>query len=427
MGSLCPLLACGAPDARGFGVPDEAPRTSDSIAAPHFVTTVPALSPDGGTLGFLGREGHGEWRVFVNRDPGAHALSGRSHPSLIELGTPPPGWESIPYPLAVSNDGRWVILTVGARDPYGSALAAVDTSRSPTDDRAFTLLTRTPEGTTAGGHSQLPAVSSDGRFVAFMSDADDLVPGDSNGCDDIFVLDRDPTGSGTFDGTVSTTRVSVSTDGVEANDRSGELFGLIGPSMSADGNLVAFVTHATNLDDQDRGGLFVHDRRAGWTRRVPYDGAGCNAMQMSAGGGHLAFTVLFLEPGSGIPQYTSQVYVLDLATWTSKLVSDDPEGKPGSRSSSYPSISPDGRYVAFLTDSRNLTEGLRTFAVVDRGASDPRTVHRLVVPAERLPARPYLTLRIQTLPDGVRAVGVATPVEGLGLKAGIPEVTLLDL
>jgi Tol biopolymer transport system component len=92
------------------------------------------------------------------------------------------------------------------------------------------------------------SISADGRFVAFDSHATNLVPGDTNGCDDVFVHDR-------LTGT--TERVSVRSNGAEGDAASGD------PSISADGRIVAFESIATNLVDHDSNGtfdVFAHER-----------------------------------------------------------------------------------------------------------------------------------------------------------------------
>ena len=110
--------------------------------------------------------------------------------------------------------------------------------------------------------SKTPAVSADGRFVAYSSRASNLVPEDTNNTDDIFVYDRT---------TQIIERVSVSNDGVQGNFQS------INPSISADGNFVAFESEATNLVPNDRNGqnsrsqgvdIFVYDRSAKTIERV---------------------------------------------------------------------------------------------------------------------------------------------------------------
>ncbi len=100
-------------------------------------------------------------------------------------------------------------------------------------------------------HSYSASISADGRFVAFMSRASNLVPGDTNDLWDIFVHDRK---------TKETTRVSVSSTGEEANGSSWNL------SISADGRFVVFSSEASNLVSGDTNGkedIFIHDRCPG--------------------------------------------------------------------------------------------------------------------------------------------------------------------
>jgi hypothetical protein len=101
-----------------------------------------------------------------------------------------------------------------------------------------------------------PAISADGRFVAFASLATNLVDDDTNGSYDVFVHDRM---------TGTTTRVSVNSAGAQGDGAS------TGPAISADGRFVAFSSFATNLVDDDTNGtsdVFVHDRITGTTSRV---------------------------------------------------------------------------------------------------------------------------------------------------------------
>ena len=101
-----------------------------------------------------------------------------------------------------------------------------------------------------------PAISADGRFVAFASDASDLVPGDTNGIDcsacgkDVFIRDRR---------TGTTERVSISSKGVQGNGSSGDF----GVALSRSGRFVAFTSDATTLVPGDTNGtadVFVHTR-----------------------------------------------------------------------------------------------------------------------------------------------------------------------
>jgi len=138
-------------------------------------------------------------------------------------------------------------------------------------------------GAQASDSSEDPWLSADGRFVAFQSCASNLVAGDTNGTWDVFVHDRQ---------TRRTTRVSVASDGAQASDFSG------GPSLSADGRFVAFYSLATGLVADDTNGtwdVFIHDRQTGQTTRqsVASDGAQANDFSrnpsLSADGRFVAF------------------------------------------------------------------------------------------------------------------------------------------
>ena len=112
------------------------------------------------------------------------------------------------------------------------------------------------DGAQGNGYSYHPSISADGRYVAFESDASNLVSGDTNGARDVFVHDRQGGG---------TTRVSVASDGAQGNGGSAH------PSISADGRYVAFQSDASNLVSGDTNGwsdIFVYDRQTGQTTRV---------------------------------------------------------------------------------------------------------------------------------------------------------------
>jgi Tol biopolymer transport system component len=122
-----------------------------------------------------------------------------------------------------------------------------------------------PGGALPDGASFHPALSHDGRFVAFASAAANLVPDDTNDAADVFVHDR---------ATGVTERVSVASDGSQGSGASSS------PSLSADGRLVVFVSDAPDLVPNDANGaadVFLHDRETGLTRRVSLDAHGDEA------------------------------------------------------------------------------------------------------------------------------------------------------
>ena len=119
-------------------------------------------------------------------------------------------------------------------------------------------------GIQSSARSFAPDINGTGQYVVFVSSAPNLVAGDTNGKDDIFVHDR-------FWG--NTTRVSVTSTGQQANNNSST------PAISPDGRYVAFASFATNLvagDTNNQGDIFVHDRVTGTTVRVSTERSHCS-------------------------------------------------------------------------------------------------------------------------------------------------------
>lgn len=202
-------------------------------------------------------------------------------------------------------------------------------------------------GAQANDMSIYPSISADGRFVAFMSLASNLFDDDTNWNWDVFVHDRQ---------TGKTTRVSVSSTGQEGNGWS--MF----PSISADGRLVAFYSVAPYLvdfDDRIDVDVFVHNRLTGVTERVGYLPALSiwffeltEGPSISANGRFVAFkSYVSSSPPRG------NVLVYDLKTGQTEQVSVSSDGQEGNDTSGVPSISADGRYVAFTSLASNLVSG----------------------------------------------------------------------
>ncbi|MEM7118570.1 MAG: hypothetical protein AAF614_39495 [Chloroflexota bacterium] len=198
-------------------------------------------------------------------------------------------------------------------------------------------------------HNSLgPSLSSDGRFVAFESYASNLVVNDTNGVSDIFVHDN------LFG---STTRVSVDNAGVQGDSYS------FGAAISGDGRYVVFGSEATNLvpnDTNSRRDIFVHDRDTGTTKRVSVDSSGTEANNTSFGseisedGRYIVFRSSASNLVSGDNNGKEDIFVYDQDTSTTTRVSVDSSGNEGDGDSNIPSLSSDGRYVAFSSESTNL-------------------------------------------------------------------------
>jgi Tol biopolymer transport system component len=171
--------------------------------------------------------------------------------SLITSGN---DWSGFP---SISADGRWVAFASNANN-----LVESDNNQIAdifVYDRLTGHIERasiSSDGLEANAISTRPAISADGRFVAFESLADNLVPGDTNFLSDIFVYDRL---------TMITERVSVDANGFEGNGWSERA------SISSDGHYVAFISEADNLLPNDTNGVrdaFLHNRLSGYTQRV---------------------------------------------------------------------------------------------------------------------------------------------------------------
>jgi hypothetical protein len=190
------------------------------------------------------------------------------------------------------------------------------------------------------------SISADGRFVAFQSYATNLVAGDTNGVPDIFVRDRQ---------TGETERVSVASLGAQANNQSVE------HSISADGRFVAFRSLANNLvagDTNANWDVFVRDRQTGETERVSVDSQevqgnfGSAQPSISADGRFVAFWSgpLVADDTNGV----EDVFVRDRQTGETERVSLNIHDAQGTLGSNEPSISADGRFVAFKSSAANL-------------------------------------------------------------------------
>jgi len=209
-------------------------------------------------------------------------------------------------------------------------------------------------GLQADGASYSPSLSGDGRFLAFTSEASNLVPGDTNGVADVFVHDRDPDGNGIFDeGNGVNVRVSVDSSGLEAD---GASYGAYSHTISNDGRLVVFRSDATNLVAGDGNGvsdIFAHDRISGATRRVSVDSSGAEATlgsslgTISGNGAVVAFhsDAPNLVPGDN--NGVTDVFTHDLVNNFTTRASVDSSGLEFSGACTAPALSADGGVIAF--------------------------------------------------------------------------------
>jgi len=206
-------------------------------------------------------------------------------------------------------------------------------------------------GNQANGDSEEPAISSDGFIVAFISEATNLVPGDTNDAIDVFVHDRD---AGT------TERVSVATAGTQGDDDAYTL------GLSSNGRFVAFGSFAANLvadDTNDAIDVFVHDRDTGTTERVSIATAGTQANDdsfspaISSSGRFVAFRSDATNLVANDTNNHSDIFVHDRTLGVTERVSVDSDGDQANGDSILPAISADGRFVVFSSEASNLVAG----------------------------------------------------------------------
>ena len=256
------------------------------------------------------------------------------------------------YSPSVSCDGRYV-----AFESWASNLISGDTNGfadvfvyDRTNDRTRRVSVSNAEAQANAG-SFLASISADGRFVAFQSNAANLVSVDTNSSTDVFVRDR-------TNGT--TRRVSISGSGHQATGASLE------PSISCDGRYIAFTSWASNLVSGDQNGypdVFVHDRTNGTTRRVSVSGgeAQANASSYNASingdGRFIAFWSAASNLVPGDTNGTFDVFVRDRTNRTTRRMSLTNSGHQSNGGSTGVSISRDGRFIAFTSSAWNLVSG----------------------------------------------------------------------
>ncbi len=277
----------------------------------------------------------------------------------------PASSNQVASPFSFSADGRYLVFATSGYDSDGAEDVYRYDQQTGAVQRVSIGYDGSPPTCNGGGcvHSSwYPSISADGRSVAFHSFASNLTPGDTqaNTNPDVFVRDMQ---------TGVNERVSVASDGTQSNGLSAE------PSISADGRYVAFGSRATNLVSgntntatcaTETNDIYVHDRQTGTTELVSVgiggtqDGCSWGA-SISADGRYVAFTssATTLVPVDGNSAW--DVFVRDRTTGQTERVSVSSDGVEGTcsatscnKNSSNPSISPDGRYVVFMSWAWNL-------------------------------------------------------------------------
>ncbi|MBI5317003.1 MAG: PD40 domain-containing protein [Nitrospirae bacterium] len=288
------------------------------------------LATTGGTAPF-------SWTLFGGALPVGLSLNATTG---VVSGTPT---------VAGNSTADFIVTDSTGQTANGSVLFAVH----PRTDRASV----NSNGVAGSGASSSPSISGDGSLVAFASSSSNFVPG--VGGTQIYVHNRQTNQIEVISRDNDT--AVVNEGGAASSD----------PAISADRRYVAFVSQATNLlapapavpAGQQ---IYVRDRQTGVTSLVSVDNTGASipgdgissGPSISGDGRYVAFVsqaTNLLAPAPAVPA-GQQIYVRDRQTGVTSLVSVDNTGAsiPGDGISSGPSISGDGRYVAFVSVATNL-------------------------------------------------------------------------
>ncbi len=310
----------------------------------------PAPSADTRIVAFSTRKDGEPFEVFV-RDRQA----GTTEPVSVTAGGEPADGDS--YGPATSADGRFVAFYSEATNLVGGDTNGVG------DVFVRDLLTGRTErvsvssgGRQGNGYSEAPSVSTHGRYVAFSSGASNLVQGDTNGAGDVFVRDRK---LGT------TERVSVTARGKQPKGSS------YGPAITGDGRFVVFMSESADLvpgDTNDQLDVFLRDRKLGTIERVSVTAGGKQANSgsfieqanrvVTLDGRFVVFESYASNLVPGDTNGTRDVFVRDRGTGTTERVSVSSGGAQGNGESAEPVISGgSGGYVAFVSAASNLVPG----------------------------------------------------------------------
>lgn len=385
----------------------------------NHASLYPAISGDGRYVAYLSfasnlvpNDTNGQWDAFVHDrvtrrtervSVDSEERQGRYARDLpIQSGDP----NMTPSSISLTYDGRYVAFASdfpnlvpndnnacfdsGIVDWWGATIHPEPPARAPAEtvgyncrdvfvrDRTLGTTTRVSvasSGAEGQGDSASAYITSDGRYVAFSSDAENLDPRDGNGYRDAFVHDRH---------TRRTELVSLSTSGEQGNANSGGINESGDTSISSDGRYVAFLSTASNFAvgdsaDQD---VFLRDRATGRTTILPGTFAeegsdrstvasaeGLHAA-MSADGRFVASTFKVVVVRSGETKHVGHILVYDRLADRTTRVSVSSSGEEANDFSVLPFISADGQVVGFHSKASNLVDN-------DRNAEEDVFIHEL--------------------------------------------------
>ncbi|HET9228626.1 MAG TPA: hypothetical protein VFR31_18250 [Thermoanaerobaculia bacterium] len=372
---------------------------------------------------------------LVDRNGGPSALI--NHAS----GSSAPANAGARFPI-LSADGAFVAFRSTANNLVPGQTDSVGTDNVFLYERATganTLISqRLSPGAETNTLSGAPSISGDGRYVVFESEAQSLVPGqvDSPGTNDLFLYDR-------VAGALTLITHAAGSPATTANGRSERAV------ISRDGAFIAFSSEATNLvsgqfDGNNDSDIFLYDRASGITTLVSHaNGSSTTAAsglsfgaEINPDGRYVAFTSNSsnLVAGQADPALSVDVFLFDRIAGTTRIVSHK-SGAPaatGSGNSGRPSMSDDGRYIAFDSDAGDLAPGTTETAsnsldifVWDRDSGTTTLVSH-APGAPNVAASSSYGLRISGDGSFVAFISDFKHLPGQTTNSGMPDLFLFD-
>ncbi|WP_150047268.1 TolB family protein [Methylomonas rhizoryzae] len=262
--------------------------------------------------------------------------------------------DSASFEPTMSGNGRWLAFR-----SFASNLIETDGNQFGDiflTDRIkghTTRVSASSDGGDGNGESYAPALSANGRWLAFASAASNLLVGDDNGVDDVFLYDKQRK---------TLSRVSAGTTGA-VNDGNSNF-----PSISATGRWIAFTSAADNLVGNDGNGhadIFLYDKKAASLALIPGPGANgdSKSASISGNGRYIAFASAASNLVNGDNNGKTDIFVYDVKKASTTRVTQGIAAESNGDSAD-PSISANGRWIVFASSASNLV------AADDNGVDD---------------------------------------------------------
>lgn len=320
----------------------------------EVIGTSPAVSDDGRFVAFLAYEpglvsGYaGTHRDVYVKDMQTGAIDVSSVSSSGSAG------DGDAASVALSANGRYVVFSSAASNLVpGDTNSMNDIFVRDRQNGATTLVSKSYTGGVANGGSMWASISCDGAYVAFSSAASDLVASDTNSNGAVFLADRI---------TGDMTDITLNENGYAT--------GSAAPQVSCDGTTVVFDSTASNLVSGDTNGyedIFAYDVMSHVIDRITvsssggqstrYPDEGFSTRSVSYDGQYVVYSAYDNGLVSSDTNSKDDVYLRDRKNGTTQLISMRSVSTPAVSDSYYPSISEDGKYVGYISNDSNLVAG----------------------------------------------------------------------